>query len=68
MNNVNNDKVKKEEKMVQEITELSQMRKDLLLKYNDLLNEYNSFNYNLENVNEIAAKTHKELISYNNKN
>ena len=38
-----------------------------MLKYNDILNTYNSFNYNLDNVNEIAMKTQKELSSYNKK-
>lgn len=64
MNKVSNDKDKK---MIEEIKELSQMRKDIMLKYNDILNTYNSFNYNLDNVNEIAMKTHKELTSYNKK-
>ena len=64
MNKVSNDKDKK---MVEEIKELSQIRKDIMLKYNDILNTYNSFNYNLDNVNEIAMKTHKELSSYNKK-
>ena len=64
MNKVSNDKDKK---MIEEIKELSQMRKDIMLKYNDILNTYNSFNYNLDNVNEIAMKTHKELSSYNKK-
>ena len=57
MNKVSNDKDKK---MIEEIKELSQIR-------NDILNTYNSFNYNLDNVNEIAMKTHKELSSYNKK-
>lgn len=64
MNKVSNDKDKK---MIEEIKELSQMRKDIMLKYNDILNTYNSFNYNLDNVNEIAMKTHKELTLYNKK-
>ena len=64
MNKVSNDKDKK---MIEEIKELSQIRKDIMLKYNDILNTYNSFNYNLDNVNEIAMKTHKELFSYNKK-
>ncbi len=64
MNKVSNDKDKK---MIEEIKELSQIRKDIMLKYNDILNTYNSFNYNLDNVNEIAMKTHKELSSYNKK-
>ena len=64
MNKVSNDNDKK---MIEEIKELSQIRKDIMLKYNDILNTYNSFNYNLDNVNEIAMKTHKELSSYNKK-
>ena len=64
MNKVSNDKDKK---MIEEIKELSQIRKDIMLKYNDILNTYNSFNYNLDNVNEIAMKTYKELSSYNKK-
>ena len=64
MNKVSNDKDKK---MIEAIKELSQIRKDIMLKYNDILNTYNSFNYNLDNVNEIAMKTHKELSSYNKK-
>lgn len=64
MNKVSNDKDKK---MIEEIKELSQIKKDIMLKYNDILNTYNSFNYNLDNVNEIAMKTHKELSSYNKK-
>ena len=64
MNKVSNDKDKK---MIEEIKELSQIRKDIMLKYNDILNTYNSFNYNLDNVNEIPMKTHKELSSYNKK-
>ena len=56
MNKVSNDKDKK---MIEEIKELSQIRKDIMLKYNDILNTYNSFNYNYYNVNEIAMKSNK---------
>ena len=45
MNNVNNDNNNNDEQMVEQIKELSKLRNDIMLKYNDILNLYNSFNF-----------------------
>ena len=69
MNNVNNDNDNNnnDEQMVEQIKELSKLRNDIMLKYNDILNLYNSFNFNLDKTNEISASTRKNLNNLNKK-
>ena len=60
----------KSKNFLEEIEKLSDMKVDIMKKYNDLLNLYTSFNYNLGKVNNLAAevqKEKKEKLQENNK-